>query len=406
VTEPLAKEVTRAGLSPRLDVFLTALRLGCTSFGGPIAHLGYFRSEYVHRRRWVSEETYADLVALCQFLPGPASSQVGIGIGTIRAGKIGGLLAWTGFTLPSFLLMALFAGIVNRFDITDAGWVHGLNVVAVAVVALAVTGMARQFCRDSLRIGLAVAAAIVVLLIPTASAQIGVLLIGAIVGWRFIQSAVRPAIRHERSPISRRFGISCLVLLGFILISLRLGAREHPDGAVGLTSMMFDAGSLVFGGGHIILPLLQRQVVPAGWMSDATFISGYGAAQAVPGPLFSFSAFIGSARNPEPNGLPGALLATVAIFLPSILLIFGGLPFWDQLRASSLFRGTLAGINATVVGILAAAFIDPVWTTAILRVSDLALAALCLVLLAVRKWPPWVVVIFAAGMGEILSRLL
>jgi chromate transporter len=387
----------------RRQVFLTALRLGCTSCGGPIAHLGYFRTEYVQRQRWVTEETYADLVALCQFLPGPASSQVGIGIGTLRAGRIGGILAWLGFTLPSFILMTLFALVVDHFDVTDAGWIHGLKVVAVAVVALAVSGMARQFCRDALRIALAIVTMVVLLIEPTAAVQIIAMVAGGVIGWRFIQPATRPLVSHERSPITRRFGIASLIVFAALLLGLRIAARGDNDGVPKMLSVFYSAGSLVFGGGHVILPLLQRQIVPAGWMTDATFLSGYGAAQAVPGPL---AAFLGAAREPEPNGLAGATLATCAIFLPSIFLIFGGLPFWDQLRASAIFRGALAGINATVVGLLAAALIDPVWVTAIDRVSDVALAALCLVLVAVRKWPPWAVVLLAAGVGQVLSAVL
>lgn len=387
------------------DVFLTALRLGCTSFGGPIAHIGYFRAEYVQRRKWLTEETFADLVALCQFLPGPASSQVGIGIGTIRAGRIGGLLAWLGFTLPSFLVMTAFALLLRRADLSQSGWIHGLNIVAVPVVALAVYGMAKQFCRDWLTIALAVSAMIVLLLLTSALAQAAILVCGGILGWRLIKPRISREPTQEASPISRRFGLACLIALALILVGTRVAWDQSDTGGTGVFRVFFSVGAQVFGGGHVVLPLLQRQVIPAGWMSESTFLSGYGAAQAVPGPLFTFAAFLGAAREPTPNGITGAALATVAIFLPSIFLVFGGFPFWDQIRTDAAFRGALAGVNAAVVGVLAAAFINPVWTTAINRIPDLGIAIVCFLLLAVRRWPAWSVVMVAAGLGEVVSRI-
>ena len=389
----------------RRDVFLTALRLGCTSFGGPIAHIGYFRTEYVQRRKWLTEETFADLVALCQFLSGPASSQIGIGIGTIRAGRIGGLLAWQGFTLPSFLVMTAFALFLRRTDLSQSGWIHGLNIVAVPVVALAVFGMAKQFCRSRLTMGLAVSAMIILLLLTSAIAQAAILVCGGIVGWRLIKPGIARAPIRGTSPISRRFGIGCLIALVLILVGTRVFWDQSDTGATGVFSVFYSVGAQVFGGGHVVLPLLQRQVIPAGWMSESTFLSGYGAAQAVSGPLFSFAAFLGAAREPTPNGIAGATLATVAIFLPSVLLVFGGFPFWDQIRGNAAFRGALAGVNAAVVGVLAAAFINPVWTTAINRIPDLGIAIVCFLLLAVRRWPAWSVVLVAAVFGEVVSRV-
>ena len=390
----------------RLDLFLTSLKLGCTSFGGPIAHLGYFRNEYVLNRGWIDDSTYADLVALCQLLPGPASSQVGIGIGTMRAGRIGGVLAWLGFTLPSAIALTTFAWLVKSIDISNAGWVHGLTIAAVAVVAQAVWGMAHRFCIDRIRIVMAIAAAALLIARPTAIAQFVVILAGGIIGWRVLSPllAIAP-VRHERSPISRRFGLAMLALFFLLLFGLPLAARSDRSGPFEMSNIFYQAGALVFGGGHVVLPILQRQVVPAGWMSDETFLGGYGVTQAMPGPLFAFSAFLGAVRDPTPNGVGGATLALVAMFLPSFLLIWGGLPFWDTLRTASVFRGALAGINAVVVGLLGAALYSPVITTAIVRPLDGVLAALCLWLLTARRWAPLPVVAIAAIGGEVLARV-
>jgi chromate transporter len=411
-TEPLvsgdglAGDVPAGRFSSVAEVGLVALQLGLTSFGGPIAHLGYFRNEYVLKRRWLDEAAFADLVALCQFLPGPASSQVGIGIGTLRAGMLGGLAAWVGFTLPSAIAMALFAYLVERVDVSNAGWVHGLKIVAVAVVAQAVWGMARQFCTDRLRITVALVAALVVLLLPTAFAQVAVIAGAGFIGWQFLPSAPgnASATHHIGSP-PRRVGVACLLLFAALLVGLPLIARGFPGGAPDLVDRFYRVGSLVFGGGHVVLPLLQTQVVSTGWITESQFLAGYGAAQAVPGPLFTFAAFLGAARSPSPNGALGAAVAIVAIFLPSFLLIWGALPFWDALRAHPVFRGALAGINAAVVGILLAALYTPVWTSAILRPTDFALAILCLGLLMTWRWAPWQVVIVAALGGQLLANL-
>lgn len=310
------------------EVFAAALKLGLTSFGGPIAHLGYFREEYVVKRRWLDERAYADLVALCQFLPGPASSQVGIGIGTMRAGPLGGLAAWLGFTLPSAAALTAFAYGVDRYDVGAAGWVHGLKVVAVAVVAQAVWGMARQFCMDRARATLAILAALTVLAVPSAYAQVLVIAVAGLLGWRLFPEAggtVPP--RHHPARIGRRAGVAAWVAFVALLTGLPLLGLGAAGGGFDLFETFYRVGSLVFGGGHVVLPLLQARVVPPGWLTNDQFLAGYGAAQAVPGPLFTFAAYLGAVRRPEPNGVLGASLALVAIFLPAFLLIWGALPF-------------------------------------------------------------------------------
>jgi chromate transporter len=394
------------GTTSPLKVGWVALKLGVTSFGGPIAHLGYFREEYVRKREWLDEETYADLVALCQVLPGPASSQVGIGVGTLRAGPLGGLAAWVGFTLPSAVALTAFAFVVDRFDVSDAGWVHGLKVVAVAVVAQAVWGMARQFCTDRMRATLALLAALAILASPTPYAQVLVIAAAGVIGWRlFPASADAAPVHHHPVPLSRCAGVAAWVGFLVFLIGgplLRLGAE---DGTFDLFTSFYRVGAFVFGGGHVVLPMLQAQVVPTGWMTNDQFLAGYGAAQAVPGPLFTFAAYLGAVRGPEPNGVPGATIGVIAIFLPSFFLIFGALPFWDALRAHPIFRGALSGINAAVVGILLAALYSPVWTNAILRPADFGLAVACLGLLMIWKLPPWAVVVFAAGGGQLLAAM-
>jgi chromate transporter len=396
---------SKGSLAP-LEVGWVALKLGLTSFGGPIAHLGYFRDEYVLKRRWLDEETYADLIALCQFLPGPASSQVGIGVGTMRAGLLGGVAAWLGFTLPSAIALTLFAYSVDRFDVAGSGWVHGLKVVAVAIVAQAVWGMGRQFCTDRVRATIAILAALAVLAVPNAFAQPVVILLAGLLGWWLFRGEPLPALgRHREIRLGRRIGIACWALFFGLLIGLPLLRAIHPGGALDLFTRFYRVGSLVFGGGHLVLPLLQAQVVPPGWLTNDQFLAGYGAAQAVPGPLFTFSAYLGAIRAPEPNGAAGAAVALVAIFLPSFLLIWGALPFWDSLRRQPVFRGALQGINACVVGILLAALYTPVWTSSILSRADFGLALACAGLLMIWKLPPWAVVLFAAVGGELLARV-
>lgn len=387
------------------EVFGAALKLGLTSFGGPIAHLGYFREEYVLRRRWLDERAYADLVALCQFLPGPASSQVGIGIGTMRAGPLGGLAAWLGFTLPSAIALTAFAYGVDRWDVSDAGWVHGLKVVAVAVVAQAVWGMARQFCTDRAGATIAILAALVVVGSQTALAQVLTIAAAAVIGWRLFPVQPEAVGEHRTVRLGRAFGIVSLGLFFGLLAGLPLLRLGSSGGVLDLFASFYQVGALVFGGGHVVLPLLRAEVVPPGWLTDGQFLAGYGAAQAVPGPLFTFAAYLGAVRTPSPTGVVGATVALVAIFLPAVLLIFGALPFWETLRAHPEFRSALRGINAAVVGILLAALYSPVWTSAILQPRDFGLAVACLGLLMIWKLPPWCVVVFAAVGGEVLSRV-
>lgn len=379
-----------------------SLRLGLTSFGGPVAHLGYFRADYVERRKWIDERSYADLVALCQFLPGPASSQVSIGIGMLRAGLLGGLAAWIGFTLPSALVLVLFALGLRAFDVSDAGWLHGLKIVAVAVVAQAVWGMARSLAPDRPRATIAMIAAVAVLAAPTALLQVGVILVAGVVGWlRFNPGDTPDDGTRLRVPVPRWLAVACWVVFFGLLIALPLSRQVVDSPALAMVDTYYRVGSLVFGGGHVVLPLLQAEVVPPGWVTQEQFIAGYGAAQAVPGPLFTFAAYLGAVAGPVPNGWAGGALALVAIFAPSFLLVAGSLPLWDALRTRGAFQGVLRGVNAAVVGILGAALYSPIWTSGILGPLDLGLALAAFGLLQVWRVPPWLVVALTAlgGMG-------
>ncbi len=388
-------------------VFLIFLRLGLTSFGGPVAHLGYFRDEFVVRRHWLSERSYADLVALCQFLPGPASSQVGMALGLSRAGYAGALAAWLGFTLPSAIALILFAlGIASYGDAMPAGVLHGLKVVAVAVVAQAVWGMARTLCPDVPRISIMVAATCCVLLVPSAWGQVGVIIAAALIG--LVAFRPQPGTAHEPLPISirRRTGLLWLALFCALLLGLPLLASLFPSPLLAMVDAFYRAGSLVFGGGHVVLPLLQAEVVPTGWVDGDAFLAGYGAAQAVPGPLFTFAAFLGASMNQAPGGWLGGLVALLAIFLPSFLLVLGALPFWEQLRRNRRTQAALMGVNAAVVGLLLAALYQPVWTSAIHRPEDFGLALVALTALLFWKLPPWLVVLGSGALGALLSSLL
>lgn len=390
-----------------LTVFLVFLRLGLTSFGGPVAHLGYFRDEFVTRRRWLGERGYADLVALCQFLPGPTSSQVGMAIGLSRAGFSGMLAAWAGFTLPSACALILFAlGMSTWGDRFPAGALHGLKVVAVAVVAQAVWGMARNLCTDTLRITIAAATACVVLLWPTAWGQVGVIAVAALVGLGLFRPVRSEA--HEPMPIAlnRRVGAVMLVSFFVLLIGLPILLQAWPNQALAMVDAFYRAGSLVFGGGHVVLPLLQAEVVPGGWVTNETFLAGYGAAQAVPGPLFTFAAFLGASMEMAPGGWAGGLLCLAAIFAPSFLLVAGALPFWEQLRHNARTQAALAGVNAAVVGLLLAALYQPVWTSAIIGPGDFGWAVLAFVALMYWKLPPWLVVLCSGLAGWLLSAVL
>ncbi len=384
-------------------VFLIFLRLGLTSFGGPVAHLGYFRDEFVIRRKWLTENSYADLIALCQFLPGPASSQVGIAIGLSRAGYAGALAAWTGFTLPSAIVLMLFAiGISSYGDIVPLGVLHGLKVAAVAVVAQAVWGMGKNLCTDVARISIMALAACFILLVPSALAQVSVIAIAAIIGLLWFKP--EKLMAHDPLPITvrRRTGLVWLFLFFLLLIGLPLLTALYPSQTLSMVDTFFRAGSLVFGGGHVVLPLLQAEIVPAGWISNDTFLAGYGATQAVPGPLFTFAAFLGSSMNQAPSGWLGGMICLIAIFAPSFLLVMGVLPFWESLRQNLRTRAALSGINAAVVGLLLAALYQPVWTSAIIEAKDFGLALVALIALIFWKVPAWLVVIGCGAAGWLL----
>ncbi len=385
-------------------VFLIFLRLGLTSFGGPVAHLGYFRDAFVTRRQWLSERSYADLVALCQFLPGPASSQVGMALGLSRAGYPGAFAAWVGFTLPSAIALVLFAlGLSRHAEAIPAGALHGLKVVAVAVVAQAVWGMARTLCTDRLRVTLMALAACVVLWLTSAWAQVGVIAVAGLLGRWLIAPA--PDQAHDPLPITvgQRAGVAWLSLFAALLLGLPLLAAQWPSPALAVVDAFYRAGALVFGGGHVVLPLLEAAVVLSGWVNQDAFLAGYGATQAVPGPLFTFAAFLGASMQQGPTGWTGSLLCLLAVFAPSFLLVAGALPFWERLRRNAHARSTLAGVNAAVVGLLVAALYQPVWTSAIHAPRDLGLALLALVALMAWKLPPWLVVLGAGLAGWGLS---
>ncbi len=388
-----------------LEVLGAFLRLGLTSFGGPVAHLGYFREEFVRRRHWVDEQTYADVVALCQFLPGPASSQVGITLGTARAGLLGGLAAWVGFTLPSALVMAAFALGIGALGGAESGWLHGLKVVAVAVVAQAIWGMASRLCPDRARASLAIAAAILQLAWPSTLAQVVAIVAGGVFGWRLLPGAAAPEAGDSplRIRVPRGVAAACWALLVGLLLGLPLLQTVSDSPGLALFAGFFHAGSLVFGGGHVVLPLLQQVVVPPGWVTPEQFIAGYGAAQAVPGPLFTFSAYLGAASAAPPGGWVGAALALVAIFLPSFLIVWGALPFWEALRARASAEAALRGINAAVVGILVAALYTPVFTSAVSGPLDVALALAAFALLQLWQIPPWAVVALCALAGAAMG---
>ncbi len=396
-----------AGSGSAVEVFRVFLKLGLTSFGGPIAHLGYFRTELVERRRWLDERSYADLIALGQFLPGPASSEVGIAIGQLRAGYAGALAAWLGFTLPSAVALVLFAYAVAALgDAAGGGWLHGLKVVAVAVVAQAVLGMMRSLAPDRERATLAVAAAVIVLLVPGALAQLAAIALGAIAGVILLREGADPGGHIALRP---RIGwpAGALMLLAFVvlLIALPLLVAATPSQTLRLVDSFYRAGSLVFGGGHVVLPLLQAEVVPPGWVTNDAFLAGYGAAQAVPGPLFTFAAYLGAMMGPEPNGWLGAAICLIAVFLPAFLLTLGALPFWASLRRQPMPQAALRGINAAVVGLLLAALYHPVWTAGITGAGDFALAVVAFLLLIIWRVPPWIVVILCAAGGAALAAL-
>lgn len=377
------------------DVFLTALRLGLTSFGGPIAHLSYFHDEYVKKKKWISEHAYADLVALCQFLPGPASSQVGMAIGLSRAGIFGAILSWIGFTLPSALILILFGLGLSHLDIAAHGhWLHALKVVAVAVVAHAVLGMGKKLCPDKERITIAAVSSVIILFTNSALVQILILIVAGIFGIFFLKNTSE--LPHEPLHQGRkRVGAIFLTLFVAFLFLLPVMRGLYPEQSIKLFDSFYRAGALVFGGGHVVLPLLQAEVVPSGWVSNDLFMAGYGVANAIPGPLFAFSSYLGAVSTISPNGWEGAILCLIAAFLPSFLLVVGALPFWEKLRSLPKIRQSMLGLNAAVVGILLAALYNPVWTSAIHSNKDFALALVGFMLLEHWKLPSWAVVLIS-----------
>lgn len=394
------------GRGSPFEVLLVFLRLGCTSFGGPVAHIGYFRAEIVARRKWLTEAAFADLVALCQFMPGPASSQVGMAIGLLRAGPLGMLAAWVGFTLPSAVAMTLFAyGVGYMGNIAQAGWLHGLKLVAVAVVAQAVWGMARTLAPDKERATVAVIACLTCLSAPSSVGQIGAILLGAVVGVTLLPR-VAPGYEPPvalRTRIPAAAASSLLAAFFALLVGLPWLAAFSGAHAMELISAFYQAGSLVFGGGHVVLPLLQDSVVKPGWVGANVFLAGYGATQAMPGPIFTFAAFLGAVETPQPNGWVGAILATVAIFFSSFLLIGGLLPFWDTLRHRPGVRAAMQGVNAAVVGVLLAALFNPIWVGSVHTSGDFAIGLVAFLLLTLWRMPPWVVVLVGAAAGDALA---
>ena len=388
-----------------IEVLLVALRLGLTSFGGPIAHIGYFRDEYVTRRQWLSEQRFAELVGLCQFLPGPASSQLGIAIGMGRAGYIGALAAWLGFTLPSAVALILFAYGVDALGGEATEWLHGLKIVAVAVVALALWGMGKTLTPDKPTIAIAIIASAVLLFTDTAILQLAVIAGGAVLGLAFFRPRdITPTPSPDKTggvPVAA----IALILFFALLLALPIASELINNDPLALADSFYRSGSLVFGGGHVVLPLLEAEVVPTDLVSKDDFLAGYGAAQAVPGPLFTFSAYLGTIAGVLSPGWAGGLLALGSIFFPAFLLVFGVLPFWDRLRAYTRARAAISGVNAAVVGILLSALYDPVFTGAITSPEDFALAAGALALLAFWKTPPWLVVVLTGGAGALLNLL-
>ncbi|MCT7373578.1 chromate efflux transporter [Chelativorans salis] len=386
------------------EVFSAFLKLGVTSFGGPIAHLGYFRDELVLRRKWIDEKGYADLVALCQFLPGPASSQVGLALGLLRGGPLGALAAWTAFTLPSAILLVLFAlGAAAFGGPVGSGIVTGLKIVAVAIVAQAVWGMARNLCPDRERASIALGAVLVVVFVAGSLGQIAAIVLGGVAGLLLCRTAGEEVSGHVSFPVSRAFGAVSLSLFFALLFGLPVLAAFSQGASV--FDAFYRAGALVFGGGHVVLPLLEAEVVRGGWVTRDAFLAGYGAAQAVPGPLFTFAAYLGTVLQPAPNGLAGATIALIAIFLPGFLLLLGVIPFWDAFRKRPTAQAAMRGTNAAVVGILGAALYDPVFTSAIVGPQAFALALTCFVLLMAWKTPPWGVVLVAAAGGAVIGIL-
>jgi chromate transporter len=390
-----------------LAVGASALRLGLTSFGGPVAHIGYFRREYVERRGWLDEAAFADLVGLCQALPGPASSQLGIAIGARHAGPVGGLIAWLGFTAPSAVALVVFASLAGPGGGgIPPGLAHGLGLAAVAIVAQAVWLLGRRLTPDAPRLAIAAAAAIIALTVSTPLSQVALILAGGLIGWfalprvagRIQARRVSAAEGRTRWPLA---SVVALVVFFALLLGLPIAAQASGWHPMALADAFYRTGALVFGGGHVVLPLLQSAVVAPGWVGQAQFLTGYGAAQAVPGPLFSFAAYLGAIEAPGPSGPIGALVALLAIYLPSFLLLAAVLPLWDRLRAR--FAPALAGVGAVVVGLLTAALVSPLWTSTVHTAADLAVLGAAAAMLVILRVSPIVVVVLAAAAGLVLA---
>lgn len=399
--------LSNRALEPRrgtpVEVLGAFFKLGLTSFGGPVAHLGYFRTEFVERRHWLDDKSYSDLVALCQFLPGPASSQVGMALGQQRAGWLGSLMAWIGFTMPSALALIVFAyGMAHYGDLADSGAVHGLKVVAVAVVAQAVWGMAKSLCPDRTRAALALFSALLTLVLPTWLGQVGAIFACGLIGWWAVKLAQEQPVAHIGYGVSRKAGTAALLVFFALLLGLPLVVAATGSSLWALVEGFYRSGSLVFGGGHVVLPLLQTTVVPPGAVGNAQFLAGYGAAQAVPGPLFTFAAYLGAVMQGPLSGWQGGLVCLLVIFVPAWLLVIGALPFWDALRQCDAIRSAMAGVNAGVVGILLSALYDPVWTSAIHGRADFGLALAAFGLLVYARVSPVLVVLSGALAGWLL----
>ncbi|RKQ31515.1 chromate efflux transporter [Oceanobacillus halophilus] len=384
-----------------LEILGASLKLGLTSFGGPVAHLAYFKDEYVDKRKWLNDKLYADIIALCQFLPGPASSQVGIAIGLLRGGLLGGLVSWFGFTIPSVIVLITFALLFQTYTLGDATFIASLKIVAVAVVAHAIFGMGQKLTPDRPRIAIALIALFILLAFPSAWMQIAIIIGAALIGYLMFSKEAESKLHPIKISITKTQGIISLSILAILLIGLPIAAQVTTNSYVTIFDMFFRVGSIVFGGGHVVLPLMEQQVVPNGLLTSSEFLAGYGMANAVPGPLFTFSSYIGTMIN----GITGGIIATIAMFLPSFLLIIGTLPFLSELRNRSRFQGILAGVNASVVGILLAAFYDPVFTSGITNGVDFALAAVLFALLRFWKKPAWMIVIIGVVLGEILHYM-
>lgn len=385
-------------IKTQMDILGASLKLGLTSFGGPIAHLGYFKNEYVDKRKWLDEQTYTQIIALCQFLPGPASSQVGMAIGMLRGGILGGILSFIGFTLPSVLMLVLFALLYGQFQVADMGMIQGLKLVAVAVVAHAVFGMGKKLTDNRTQVFIAVIAAIVSLLSPLAFTQVAIIIVAGMIGKFIYKNGDHINSNDFINHVSKRAGIISFVIFGFLLIGLPIINSIWDNQSLRIFDAFFRSGSLVFGGGHVVLPILESEVVPTGWVNKEEFLAGYGMAQAVPGPLFTFASYLGTVIN----GVFGAILATLAIFLPAFLLITGSLPFFNEVRNKAAFQGILKGVGAAVVGILLAALYDPVWTSAVKTNLDFSIVLVLYIGLSYFKMPSWAVVLLGAILGIIL----